>query len=95
MWVISLIDDSMMVVTTCAVTEITIEKCLFPPGLSDLCWPKSTAEADAIKGKWVRVERDLNSVSGLWYLVRLPLDFSYSTTHLLDPVHVLPSYPTS
>ena len=51
------------------VTEITIEKCLYPSALSSLCYPKTTPEQDAIKGKWVRVERDLNAQSGLWSLV--------------------------
>ncbi|KAL5537002.1 DCR2 [Sanghuangporus sanghuang] len=49
-------------------TEITIEKCMFPQALAYLCYPKTSPEADAIKGKWVRVERDLNMMSGLWSL---------------------------
>jgi len=44
---------------------------MMPPNLvGDLCDPQSTVEQDAIKGKWVRVERDLNQQSGLWTLVR-------------------------
>jgi len=50
------------------VTEITIEKCLFPMSAMYLCEPKTTSEQDAIKGKWVRVNRDLNLESGLWSL---------------------------
>lgn len=49
-------------------TEITIEKCLFPMSAMYLCEPKTTSEQDAIKGKWVRVNRDLNLESGLWSL---------------------------
>ncbi|THH09733.1 hypothetical protein EW145_g1812 [Phellinidium pouzarii] len=49
-------------------TEITIMKCIFPPTMASLCSPKSTPEQDAIKGKWVRVERDLNKMSGIWSL---------------------------
>lgn len=37
--------------------------------VGDLCNPESTAEQDAIKGKWVRVKRDLNKQAGLWTLV--------------------------
>lgn len=61
-------------------TEITVEKCVLPYSLSYLCYPKTTSEADAIKGKWVRVERDLNAASGIWSLVsRAPIfDFLYS-----------------
>lgn len=51
-------------------TELAIEKCLFPSALSYMCYPKSTPEQDAIKGKWVRVERDVNTMSGLYSLVR-------------------------
>lgn len=42
---------------------------MFPQALAYLCYPKSSPEADAIKGKWVRVDRDLNMMSGLWSLV--------------------------
>jgi hypothetical protein len=38
--------------------------------MAQLCYPHSTAEQDAIKGKWVRVDKDLNRQSGLWHLVR-------------------------
>ncbi|KAK2463672.1 hypothetical protein APHAL10511_004423 [Amanita phalloides] len=42
-------------------SEITVTHCLAPPHIfSDLCAPSSTVEEDAIKGKWVRVPRDLN-----------------------------------
>ena len=30
----------------------------------DICAPHSTSEQDAIKGKWVRVDRDLNLEGG-------------------------------
>lgn len=36
-----------------------------------LCTPHTTKEQDAMKGKWVRVARDLNRQSGLWHLVCL------------------------
>jgi hypothetical protein len=58
---------------TTGLTEITIVPCLFPPWISPrMCSPKTTGEEDKRKGKWVRVERDLNARSGLWYLVSLP-----------------------
>ena len=67
--------------TNAEVTEITIEKCIFPPSLSYLCGPKTTAEQDAIKGKWVRVERDLNMESGLWSLVSILYHSAAPTAH--------------
>jgi hypothetical protein len=42
-----------------------------PPWSVDLCWPKTTAADSANKGRWVRVERDLNHVTGVWYLVSI------------------------
>ena len=41
-----------------------------PPWYADICWPKTTAAETASKGKWVRVERNINWRSGAWYLVR-------------------------
>lgn len=35
-----------------------------PELAGDLCAPKSTSEDDAIKGRWVRVPRDLNLEAG-------------------------------
>ncbi|KAH7913045.1 Metallo-dependent phosphatase-like protein [Hygrophoropsis aurantiaca] len=50
-------------------SEIAITRCMFPPSLvGDLCAPTTTIEQDSIKGKWVRVDRDLNQQSGLWTL---------------------------
>ncbi|KAF8347706.1 Metallo-dependent phosphatase [Amanita rubescens] len=46
-------------------SEITVTHCLAPPHLfGDLCAPHSTVEQDAIKGKWVRVPRNLNLEMG-------------------------------
>lgn len=47
---------------------------MMPPELvGDMCAPDTGAERDAIKGKWVRVDRDLNQETGIWNLVRLRL----------------------
>jgi len=47
------------------VSEITVVHCLIDPGYgTDLCTPESTSEQDAIKGKWVRVPRNLNLEGG-------------------------------
>jgi hypothetical protein len=35
-----------------------------------MCKPHTTVEHDAIKGKWVRVEGNLNIQSGIYFLVR-------------------------
>ncbi|KAJ7091319.1 Metallo-dependent phosphatase-like protein [Mycena belliarum] len=41
-------------------SEIAITRCFVNPRLSTLCDPASTSEKDAIRGKWVRVDRNLN-----------------------------------
>lgn len=54
-----------------AVSEIAITRCMVSASMvGDMCAPATTVEQDAVKGKWVRVERDLNLQSGLWFLVR-------------------------
>lgn len=37
-----------------------------------MCEPETSIEQDAIKGKWVRVDRDLNKETGVWTLVSSP-----------------------
>lgn len=60
--------------TSCPVSEIAITRCFVAPDLvGDMCAPQTSPERDAIKGKWVRVNRDLNRQSGVWSLVRRPL----------------------
>lgn len=48
-----------------------------PEVAGDLCAPKSTSEEDAVKGKWVRVPRDLNLEAGYiaGWLVRADATF--------------------
>lgn len=55
---------------TLAVSEIAVVRCMFDLTLFDMCAPSSSTSDDAIKGKWVRVPRDLNLQSGMWHLVR-------------------------
>jgi hypothetical protein len=44
-----------------SVSEITVTHCVVNPHFGgDFCAPDSTIEQDAIKGKWVRVPRNLN-----------------------------------
>ncbi|KAJ7504439.1 Metallo-dependent phosphatase-like protein [Mycena galericulata] len=46
-------------------SEIAVTHCFVNPRLnSGLCEPKSTSEKDAIRGKWVRVDRNLNYDAG-------------------------------
>jgi hypothetical protein len=52
------------------VSEIAVVRCMFDLTVIDLCTPSSPTSDDAIKGKWVRVPRDLNLQSGMWHLVR-------------------------
>ncbi|KAF9234987.1 Metallo-dependent phosphatase-like protein [Melanogaster broomeanus] len=61
-------------------SEITITRCMIPIGFSGgLCDPGTTIEQDAVKGKWVRVDRDLNKQSGVW-----SLNIYYRRTRRLD-----------
>lgn len=47
------------------VSEIAVILCVINPDLGgDVCAPDSTSEQDAIKGKWVRVPRNLNLEGG-------------------------------
>lgn len=56
---------------TTGITEIAAVPCVMPPWLyASICGPKTTPEEDKRLGKWVRVDRDLNWKTGLWYLVR-------------------------
>lgn len=47
-----------------------IVRCMFASQWAEMCAPKSSKEDEAIKGKWVRVDPDLNIQSGMWHLVR-------------------------
>ncbi|KAJ8482432.1 hypothetical protein ONZ45_g14949 [Pleurotus djamor] len=50
-------------------SELTVERCMVNPSMAgDLCTPWSSKEDDSHKGKWVRVNRNLDSQSGVWYL---------------------------
>ncbi|KIM83051.1 hypothetical protein PILCRDRAFT_819843 [Piloderma croceum F 1598] len=60
-------------------SEISVQRCMFGPFMAQLCYPPSTPEQDAIKGKWVRVNKDLNRQSGLWHL-----NIYYRRTRRLD-----------
>ncbi|KAG1878635.1 Metallo-dependent phosphatase-like protein [Suillus tomentosus] len=61
-------------------SEIAITRCMMSPSLvGNLCAPTTTVEQDAIKGNWVRVDRDLNTKAGLWNL-----NIYYRRTRRLD-----------
>lgn len=68
-----------------------------PSYSGDYCAPDSTIEKDAIKGKWVRVPRNLNLegnyISG-WLVSATPSILSKSNLHLLEGT-VLPSDKTA
>jgi len=51
------------------VSEIAVVRCVFDLTMVDLCAPSSSSSENAIKGKWVRVPRDLNLQSGMWHLL--------------------------
>ncbi|KAJ3496764.1 hypothetical protein NLJ89_g10439 [Agrocybe chaxingu] len=46
-------------------SEVTVTHCFLDPDIGgDLCAPHSTSEQDSIRGKWVRVPRNLNLEGG-------------------------------
>ncbi|EJD43821.1 Metallo-dependent phosphatase [Auricularia subglabra TFB-10046 SS5] len=50
-------------------SEIAVSRCMFPPSLVDFCAPKADwSEAFQRGGQWVRVDRDLNTKAGFWWL---------------------------
>lgn len=53
---------------TTPITEIQALSCFTPPGLFNLCSPQSTLKEDALRGKWMRVTKDLNAGIGIYYL---------------------------
>ena len=53
--------------------EITAKSCMWPPGVYDTCTPDSSMREDAERGKWVRVEKDMNLRVGV---CRLRIAFS-------------------
>jgi hypothetical protein len=62
------------------VSEIVITRCFVNPRLgSGICDPKSTSEQDAIRGKWVRVDRSIHQLL-LWLLFAHSDDTEISTT---------------
>ncbi|KAI0259375.1 Metallo-dependent phosphatase-like protein [Gloeopeniophorella convolvens] len=50
-------------------SEIAVMRCMFDLSMIDMCAPSSSASDDALKGKWVRVPRDLNLQGGMWHLL--------------------------
>ncbi|CDZ97861.1 Predicted DNA repair exonuclease SIA1 [Phaffia rhodozyma] len=49
--------------------SLPLDTCIFPPwqGFTDYCAPASTPAQDSRLGKWVRVDKDINKRSGIWY----------------------------
>ena len=52
------------------ITECAIDPWFVPSIAADLCYPSTTKEEDALKGKWVRVEHNLKEQATLKSLVR-------------------------
>ncbi|KAF7430650.1 hypothetical protein PC9H_006359 [Pleurotus ostreatus] len=51
------------------ISEITISRCMVSPSMAgDICTPYTTSADDSHKGKWVRIDRNLDRESGAWYL---------------------------
>lgn len=50
------------------ITEVTAKACIWPPSIYDACMPDSSMREDAERGKWMRIEKDLNMRVGIYYL---------------------------
>lgn len=50
------------------ITELLVLSCFTPPGLWNLCMPAETASEQTTRGKWTRVDKDLNKGTGVSYL---------------------------
>ncbi|KAI0917949.1 hypothetical protein AcV5_002750 [Taiwanofungus camphoratus] len=80
-------------------SEITITQCFIDPWYAEavsshICYPSTTKEADAYKGKWVRVPRNLNAQAG-W----MGLNIYYRRTRrhdipLVTDLRILPDKET-
>jgi hypothetical protein len=76
------------------VSEISLQQCYFNPDyIPKLCYPPTTNQDDAIKGKWVRVGPDLNRQAGWTFLVS-PCGFLLIRTRLEHKMteYLLPAY---
>lgn len=77
------------------VSEVSVTHCYMDPIIAgDLCAPSTTTEKDAIRGPWVRVDRNLNDESGYMsgFLVRLFCCISITYPDALHSEHMVPSY---
>ena len=57
--------------------EVTAKSCMWPPSVYDACVPDSSLREDAERGKWVRVEKDLNLRAGICECLR-PVSFAHA-----------------
>ncbi|KAH9942026.1 Metallo-dependent phosphatase [Amylocystis lapponica] len=81
-------------------SEIEITQCWIDPWYAptvagDICYPPTTKEQDAIKGKWVRVERNINSQA--WGMMSLNIYYRRTRRHdipLVTDLRVLPERET-
>jgi hypothetical protein len=65
------------------ITEVTAKACIWSPNVENTCMPESSIQEDSERGKWIRVEKNLNMLVDESYLYlfyrRLP-DGSNATT---------------
>ncbi|KAK0457796.1 Metallo-dependent phosphatase-like protein [Desarmillaria tabescens] len=77
-------------------SEITLTRCMIDPKFAeDLCSPDTTPEKDAIRGNWVRVERNLNVEAGYWSGISGEASLYYRRTrrqdiNLITDIRLLP-----
>src|ERR1700761_1691643 len=61
---------------------------MIPAYLTHVCSPQTTPEEDALKGPWVRVERDLDKNDGMWFLVRLADTYAMACCDIAIPQNI-------
>ncbi|KAL0953331.1 hypothetical protein HGRIS_004576 [Hohenbuehelia grisea] len=79
-------------------SEITVTRCMVNPKMAgNICSPFSTSTDESHKGKWVRLDEDLNRKVGAWYLHIYYRRTRRQDIPLVDNVVILPAdeNPTS
>ncbi|KAI0291650.1 Metallo-dependent phosphatase [Multifurca ochricompacta] len=72
-------------------SEIAVVRCVFDLSMIDMCTPSSSTSDDAIKGRWVRVQRDLNLQAGMWHLLLYYRRTRRRDVPLISEIQLLPS----
>ncbi|KAI9435260.1 Metallo-dependent phosphatase [Lactarius indigo] len=75
-------------------SDIIVVRCMIDLTATDVCAPSSSTSDDAVKGKWVRVRRDLNLQAGMWHLLLYYRRTRRRDVTLISDIQILPSGAT-